>query len=146
VNLVKGFNLEDSFKVHAGVLLEGLMRNAYWNDKVVGMMIVVMIWMSKKFKVEKEKVVADAEAGLLKIQPSYLNVQHLTELMVNSLKTKLIKLLIDHDFSASIPTKLKELSFKVNEINREIGDLKQYMEKLEIEVPGDLKALLDKKE
>ncbi|GJR61758.1 hypothetical protein Tco_1503920 [Tanacetum coccineum] len=49
-------------------------------------------------------------------------------------------------FSASIPTELKELSSKVNEINRAMGDLKQYIKKLEIEVPGDLKALLDKME
>ncbi|GJY52942.1 hypothetical protein Tco_0444606, partial [Tanacetum coccineum] len=78
---------------------------------------------SQKFKLEKDKVVI--EADLLKAQPSYPNVQQLIELLVNSLKPELAKILIDHDF---------------------MGDLKKYIEKLEIEVPGDLKELLGKLE
>ncbi|GJR22409.1 hypothetical protein Tco_0970936 [Tanacetum coccineum] len=50
-------------------------------------------------------------------------------------------LILNHDFSASIPTKLKELPSKVNEINESVEDLKKYMEKLEIEVLCDLKVL-----
>nr|GEZ29688.1 hypothetical protein [Tanacetum cinerariifolium] len=47
---------------------------------------------------------------------------------------------------AFIITEMKELPSKVNEINRAVGDLKHYIEKLEIKVPSDLKALLDKLE
>ncbi|GKA56955.1 hypothetical protein Tco_0756027, partial [Tanacetum coccineum] len=56
----------------------------------------------------------------------------LTELLVNSLKPELAKLLTDRDFSASISIELKELPSKVNEINGFVGDLKKYMEKLEL--------------
>nr|GEZ25093.1 hypothetical protein [Tanacetum cinerariifolium] len=48
--------------------------------------------------------------------------------------------------NAFIITEMKELPSKVNEINRAVGDLKHYIEKLEIKVPSDLKALLDKLE
>ncbi|GKC43025.1 hypothetical protein Tco_1060747 [Tanacetum coccineum] len=99
---------------------------------------------SQKFKLEKDKVVV--EADLVKAQPSYPNVQQLIELLVNSLKPELVKILIDHDFSASILIKLKKLPSKINEINGAVGDLKKYMKKLEIEVPGDLKELLGKLE
>ncbi|GJZ49146.1 hypothetical protein Tco_0603336 [Tanacetum coccineum] len=67
---------------------------------------------SQKFNLEKEQ----AEATLFKAQPSYPNAQQLIELLVKSLKPEL--LLTDQDFSTSILTELKELSSKVNEINR----------------------------
>ncbi|GJU79390.1 hypothetical protein Tco_1276460 [Tanacetum coccineum] len=50
----------------------------------------------QKYKLEKDKVVV--EADLVKAQPSYPNVQQLIELLVNSLKPELVKILIDHDF------------------------------------------------
>ncbi|GJT48507.1 hypothetical protein Tco_0974664 [Tanacetum coccineum] len=68
-------------------------------------------------KLEKEKVVAEAEAAFLFAQPSFPNVQHLTELL------------------------LKELPSKVSDINGAVGELKKYVEKLEIEFTGDLKVL-----
>nr|GEW41239.1 hypothetical protein [Tanacetum cinerariifolium] len=48
--------------------------------------------------------------------------------------------------STSIPYELKEPPFKVNNINRAVGELKKYVEKLEIEVPCDLKVLSRKME
>ncbi|GKD02114.1 hypothetical protein Tco_1177088 [Tanacetum coccineum] len=87
-----------------------------------------------------------AEAAFLKAQPSFPNVQYLTEFMVNALKTELAKLLTGNDFCASVPHELKELPSKVNDINGAVGDLKQYMKKLEIEVPSYLKTLPDKLE
>ncbi|GJT06471.1 retrovirus-related pol polyprotein from transposon TNT 1-94 [Tanacetum coccineum] len=80
------------------------------------------------------------------VQPSFSNIQQLTKLLINALKLKLTKLFINHDLSASILTELKELPSKVNEINGAVGDLKQYIEKFDIEVPGDLKAHPDKLE
>nr|GEX90472.1 hypothetical protein [Tanacetum cinerariifolium] len=71
-----------------------------------------------------------AEATLLKAQPSFLNVQQLTELLVNSLKPELAKLLRDHDFNTSIPTELKELPFMVTKINK-------------ADIPVELLALLE---
>ncbi|GJX85659.1 hypothetical protein Tco_0336433 [Tanacetum coccineum] len=66
------------------------------------------------------------------------------ELLVNSLKPELDKMLTAHDFSASIPMELKELPTKVNEISGTLGDLKKYVEQLEIEVLGELKDLPNK--
>ncbi|GJU24851.1 hypothetical protein Tco_1163472 [Tanacetum coccineum] len=82
--------------------------------------------------------------------PKSIKIQELTnqliELLVNALKPELTQLLTNHDFIASILTELKELPSKVNEIDGIVGDLKKYLEKLEIDVPGDLKALPDKLE
>ncbi|GKA28199.1 hypothetical protein Tco_0714367 [Tanacetum coccineum] len=86
-------------------------------------------------------LVSEVEASLLKAQLAFLNVQQLTELLVNSLKPKLAKLLTDHDFSSFIRTELKELPSKVNKINGAVGELKQYMENFEIKVPCNLKLL-----
>ncbi|GKC72564.1 hypothetical protein Tco_1118447 [Tanacetum coccineum] len=68
----------------------------------------------------------------------------LIELLVNSLKPELDKMLTAHDFSASIPMELKEFPTKVNEISGTLGDLKKYVEQLEIEVLGELKDLPNK--
>ncbi|GJR48898.1 reverse transcriptase domain-containing protein [Tanacetum coccineum] len=76
-------------------------------------------------KLEKEKADTKAEAALLKAQLSFSNVEQLTRLLVQSLKPKLIKLLTDHDFSATIPNELKELPSKISDINREIKDLRK---------------------
>nr|GEV62404.1 hypothetical protein [Tanacetum cinerariifolium] len=80
---------------------------------------------SQKYKLEKEKVVAEAEYALLKAQPSFLNVQHLIELLVNSLKPKLEKMLSVYDFNSSILMELKELPTKVDAINRSLDEWKR---------------------
>ncbi|GKB69387.1 hypothetical protein Tco_0930799 [Tanacetum coccineum] len=86
------------------------------------------------------------EATLLKAKPSFQNVEQLTELLVKSLTPELLKLLSYHDFSNSLPTELKELHSKFKDITREIKYLKKYVEKLEVELPGDLKEILTKLE
>nr|GEW33054.1 hypothetical protein [Tanacetum cinerariifolium] len=68
----------------------------------------------------------------------------LPELLVKSLTPELLKLLNAHDFSSSIPTKLKELPSKFNEIMGEVIDLKKYVSKLKnlkLELPAGLLAL-----
>ncbi|GKB00498.1 hypothetical protein Tco_0828491, partial [Tanacetum coccineum] len=60
-------------------------------------------------KLVKEKDAAKIEASLLKAKPPFPNVEQLTQLLVNSFKHELLKLLSSHDFSNSLPTELKEL-------------------------------------
>nr|GEU82777.1 hypothetical protein [Tanacetum cinerariifolium] len=90
-------------------------------------------------KLVKEKEVAKTKAALLKVQPSFPNVEKLTELLVTSLKPELLKLMTNHDFSASFPKEMKELPSKVDDIFRELKDLKKYVYELEIKLLGDLK-------
>ncbi|GKC28379.1 hypothetical protein Tco_1035673 [Tanacetum coccineum] len=67
-------------------------------------------------KLVKEKDAAETEAALLKAKPSFPN-----------------------DFSNSLQAELKELFSKFNDIIGEVRELKKYVEKLEIELPWDLK-------
>ncbi|GJY77461.1 hypothetical protein Tco_0482577 [Tanacetum coccineum] len=90
-----------------------------------------------KLELEKNK----AEATLLKAQPSFPNVEQLKELLVKSLKTEFTNILSAHDFSSSLPTKLKDLPFKLIELTREVKGLKKQVHELEIELPGDLKEI-----
>ncbi|GKB01640.1 hypothetical protein Tco_0829684, partial [Tanacetum coccineum] len=94
----------------------------------------------------KEKDAAKTEATLLKDKPSFSNMEQLTELLVKSLTPKLSKLLSSHDFSNSLPTKLKELPSKFNNLTRESKKLKKNVHELEIELSGDLKEILTKLE
>ncbi|GJX47417.1 hypothetical protein Tco_0272607, partial [Tanacetum coccineum] len=84
-----------------------------------------LLLQSPNLKLEKEKAKVEAEVAFLSAQPSYPNVEQLTEL-VKSLQPELSKLLTNHDFCASIPTKLKEPPSKFNEIIGEFRDLKKY--------------------
>nr|GEW07996.1 hypothetical protein [Tanacetum cinerariifolium] len=97
-------------------------------------------------KLVKQKEEAETEDALLKAKPSFLNVEQLIEILVNYLKPELSKLLSSHDFSNSLPTELKELLSKFKDITREIIELKKYVEKLEIELPWDLKEIPTKLE
>nr|GEY12726.1 hypothetical protein [Tanacetum cinerariifolium] len=66
-------------------------------------------------------------------------------LLVKSLKTEFSNILSAQDFSSSLPTKLKDLPSKFNELKKVKG-LKKQFHKLEIELPGDLKEILTKLE
>ncbi|GKB02953.1 hypothetical protein Tco_0831042 [Tanacetum coccineum] len=70
----------------------------------------------------------------------------LNELLVKSLKTKFFNILCAHDFSNSLPTKLKDLPSKFNRLIEEVKELKNQVHKLEIELPGDLKEIPTKLE
>ncbi|GKE20121.1 hypothetical protein Tco_1431633, partial [Tanacetum coccineum] len=74
------------------------------------------------------------------------DVEKLTELLVKSLQPELSNLLSSHDFSNSLPTKLKELPSKFTDLPREIKELKKHVHKLEIELLGDLKEIPTKLE
>ncbi|GJX78389.1 hypothetical protein Tco_0325200 [Tanacetum coccineum] len=97
---------------------------------------------SHKLELEKNK----SEAALLKAQPSFPNVVQLNELLVKSLQTEFLKILYAHDFSSSLPTELKELSSKFNELTEVVKGLKKQVHELEIELPGDLKEISTKLE
>nr|GEU89188.1 zf-CCHC domain-containing protein/DUF4219 domain-containing protein/UBN2 domain-containing protein [Tanacetum cinerariifolium] len=106
----------------------------------------VLILQSKKHKLEIEKNKAEAEAALLKAQPSFLNVEQLNELLVKSLQTEFSKILSSHNFSSSLPTELKDLPSKFNELTEEIKGLKTQVHELEIELPKELKKIPTKLE
>nr|GEU37282.1 hypothetical protein [Tanacetum cinerariifolium] len=94
---------------------------------------------SQKHKLELEKNKAEAESALLKAQPSFPNVGQLNELLVKSLQTEFSKILFAHDFISLLPTKLKDLPSKFNELTEKVKGLKKQVHELEIELPGDLK-------
>ncbi|GJR73514.1 hypothetical protein Tco_0085879 [Tanacetum coccineum] len=96
---------------------------------------------SQKHKLERKKNKAKAEAALLKAQPSFPSVGQLNELLVKSLQTEFSKYLSAHDFSSSLPTELKDLPSKFNDLTKEVKGLKIQVHNLEIELPGDLKEI-----
>ncbi|GJU80921.1 hypothetical protein Tco_1283286 [Tanacetum coccineum] len=79
----------------------------------------VLILQSQKHKLELEKNKAEAEVALLKAQPSFPNVEQLNELLVKSLKIEFSNILSAHEFSSSLPTELKDLPSKFNELTEE---------------------------
>ncbi|GJV38790.1 hypothetical protein Tco_1417230 [Tanacetum coccineum] len=84
----------------------------------------VLIHQSQKHKLELKKNKAESEAGLLKDQPSFPNVGQLNELLVKYLQTEFLKIFSTHDFSNSLPTEVKELPSKFNELTKEVKGLK----------------------
>ncbi|GJT88922.1 hypothetical protein Tco_1070639 [Tanacetum coccineum] len=96
---------------------------------------------SQKYKLELEKNNVEAEAALLKAQPSFSNVEQLKELLVKSLKTKFLNITSAHDFSSSLPTELKDLPSKFNYLTEEVKGLKNQVHNLEIELLGELKEI-----
>nr|GFC48598.1 hypothetical protein [Tanacetum cinerariifolium] len=105
-----------------------------------------LILQSQKYKLELEKNKAEAEATLLRAQPSFPNIGQLNELLVKSLQIKFSKILFAHDFSGSLPTELKELFFRFNELTKEVKGLKKQVHNLETELPGELKEIPTKLE
>ncbi|GKB84041.1 hypothetical protein Tco_0956313, partial [Tanacetum coccineum] len=99
-----------------------------------------------KLELEKNKVTAEAEVALLKVQPSFPNVEQLNELLLNSLKTEFSNILSTHDFSSSLPTELNNLPSKFNKRTEEEKELKNQVHNLEIKLPIDLKEILTKLE
>ncbi|GJS31008.1 putative reverse transcriptase domain-containing protein [Tanacetum coccineum] len=106
----------------------------------------VLIIECQKHKRELDKNKAEAKAALLGAQPSFPNMGQLNELLVKSLQTKFSNILSNHDFSSSLPTELKELPSKFNELTEEVKGLKKHVHELEIELPGDLKEIPTKME
>ncbi|GKA85020.1 hypothetical protein Tco_0806674 [Tanacetum coccineum] len=101
---------------------------------------------TKDHQVQNPSSPAEAEDALLKAQPTFPNVGQLNELLVKSLQTEFSKILSAHDFSSSLPTELKDLPSKFNEVNEEVKGLKKQVHELEIELPGDLKEIPTKLE
>nr|GEU99746.1 hypothetical protein [Tanacetum cinerariifolium] len=97
-------------------------------------------------KIELEKNKFEAEVAFVIAQPSYPNVAYLTELLVKSLQPELLKILSTHYFHSSLPTELKELPSKFNDLTEEVERLKKHVHELEIKLPGDLKEIPNKLE
>ncbi|GJR37788.1 retrovirus-related pol polyprotein from transposon TNT 1-94 [Tanacetum coccineum] len=66
--------------------------------------------------------------------------------IIVSLTAEFSKILSAHDFSNSLPTELKDLLSKFNELTKEVKGLKQEVHELELELPGDLKDIPSKLE
>ncbi|GKA47157.1 hypothetical protein Tco_0740040 [Tanacetum coccineum] len=79
-----------------------------------------------KLELEKNK----AEAVLLKAQPSFPNVEQLKELLVKSLKTELSNILSTNDFSSSLPTRMKDIPSKLNELTGEVATVQANLKTL----------------
>nr|GEV89582.1 retrovirus-related Pol polyprotein from transposon TNT 1-94 [Tanacetum cinerariifolium] len=94
----------------------------------------------------RNKAEAEAEAALLRAQPSFPNMGQLNELLVKSLQIEFSMILSAHDFSSSLLTELKELPSKFNELTKEVKGLKKQVHNLEIELPGELKEIPTKLE
>ncbi|GJX13620.1 hypothetical protein Tco_0205378 [Tanacetum coccineum] len=90
----------------------------------------------------KDPVAIEAEAGFLKAQPSYPNIQYLTELLVNSLKLEFENLVNGQDLDATIPIELKVFPTKMDKVTKSLGALKDYVEQKE--VPTELKGILER--
>ncbi|GJV92617.1 hypothetical protein Tco_1540430 [Tanacetum coccineum] len=101
---------------------------------------------SQKYKLELEKNKVEAEAALLKAQPSFPNVEQLKELLVKSLKTEFSNILSAHNFRSSLPTELKDLPSKFNNLTGEVKGLKNQVHNLEIKLLGELKEIPPKME
>ncbi|GJW12983.1 hypothetical protein Tco_0017116 [Tanacetum coccineum] len=56
------------------------------------------------------------------------------------------QILSTHDFSSSLPTELKDLLFKFNDLTEEVKGLKDQVHNVENELPGDLKEIPPKLE
>ncbi|GJR15470.1 hypothetical protein Tco_0798122 [Tanacetum coccineum] len=91
-----------------------------------------------KGRARASKVKAEDEVASMKAKPSYLDINQLTELLVNSLKPELSKILTLHDFPSCLPTELKDLPSKIIGLSGEIKVLKQHIKDMEIELPVDL--------
>ncbi|GJT57289.1 retrovirus-related pol polyprotein from transposon TNT 1-94 [Tanacetum coccineum] len=77
----------------------------------------VLLLQSQNHKLEKQKSKAEVEIAILSAQPTFLNVEQLTKLL------------------------LKELSSKFTKLTRGIKELKKHAHDLEIELLGDLKEI-----
>ncbi|GJZ36024.1 retrovirus-related pol polyprotein from transposon TNT 1-94 [Tanacetum coccineum] len=117
----KEIKLEDLSKMFKDVDVDFMELDSLEDDEPI---------ISQNSKLEKAKDAAKTEANILKAQPSYPNVEQLTQLLVQSLKHKLSKLLTNHDFNNSIPKELKELPNKFSDISGEIRNLNTYVEGL----------------
>nr|GEV52119.1 retrovirus-related Pol polyprotein from transposon TNT 1-94 [Tanacetum cinerariifolium] len=74
-------------------------------------------------------------------QLNFPNVEQLKEILVKSLKTKFSNILSAHDFNNSLPTELKNLPSKFNDLTKEVKWLKNQVYNLEIKLPGELKEI-----
>ncbi|GJS44610.1 hypothetical protein Tco_0594731 [Tanacetum coccineum] len=75
-------------------------------------------------KLELMKNKAEAEITILKAQPSFPEVGQLNELLVKSITAEFSKILFAHDFRSSLPSELKDLPSKLNELTKEVKGLK----------------------
>ncbi|GKE69055.1 hypothetical protein Tco_1527127 [Tanacetum coccineum] len=95
---------------------------------------------------EQDKEKAAAEITTLKAQSVFPNFNQLTEHLVSSMKPEFSKLLSSHDFSSSIPTKLKKLPTKITALSKEVNELKKHIKEFEVELLEVFNEILQKLE
>ncbi|GKC02415.1 hypothetical protein Tco_0994025 [Tanacetum coccineum] len=105
---------------------------------------------SQNHKLEKQKSKAEVEIAILSAQPTFLNVEQLTKLLIkldlekNKAEAEVALLLAQPSFPNV--AQLTQLLF--NELTGEVKELKKHVHELEIEIelPGDLKEIPNKLE
>ncbi|GJU70988.1 hypothetical protein Tco_1262393 [Tanacetum coccineum] len=95
---------------------------------------------------ETKKTKAKAEITRLKAQSSISIMGWPNELLAKPLTVEFSKILSAHDFSSSLPTELKDLPSKFDELTKEIKWLKKQVHELDIELPRYLKEIPSKLE
>ncbi|GKB81065.1 hypothetical protein Tco_0947960 [Tanacetum coccineum] len=86
---------------------------------------------SQKHKLKLEKNKAEAGVALLKSQAFFPNVEQLNELLVKSLKPEFSNILSALDFSSSLPTELKDIPSKFDELTEEVASVQAKLKTLD---------------
>nr|GEU78883.1 hypothetical protein [Tanacetum cinerariifolium] len=108
---------------------QGLIQTRVKNRKLKKMTLMLL----PMDALEQQKAKAEAGVASPKARPSYPNINHLTDLLVTSLKSEFSKLLALHDFASCLPTALKELPSKFTILYGEIKELNKHVQDMEIE-------------
>ncbi|GKC42079.1 hypothetical protein Tco_1059801 [Tanacetum coccineum] len=74
---------------------------------------------------------AEAEIAQLKAQPSFPDLGQFNELLIQSLKNELPKILSTHDFSSSLPTELKDIPSRFTKLTDEVAKVQARLKTLD---------------
>nr|GEW72600.1 retrovirus-related Pol polyprotein from transposon TNT 1-94 [Tanacetum cinerariifolium] len=148
-SVVTEIHKEDPMQLHLSLFTPSLHQDMMLQQipplkLILDYLLLMTLYLNKRsqrHKLELEKNKVEAEAALLRSPPSFPNTRQLNELLVKSLQTEFSKILSAHDFSGSLPTELKKLPSKFNELTKEVKGLKKQVYELEIELPRDLKEI-----
>ncbi|GJS29043.1 hypothetical protein Tco_0489663, partial [Tanacetum coccineum] len=160
--IVKGNEIFSFYHIIAGTTLHVLVDKTKFASEMLETILTEPT--TEKDASNAERELEDLSKLILNVEVDFLDLdlpeddepiivqdedkEELTELLVTSLKPELLKLLTNHDLSASIPTELKELPSKVDDIFGELKDLRNLttqvseLRTLQWELPADFLVVL----